>query len=82
MVGTWQNGELITFAVCHGHRSAVVLDLADQVYDRIVVTVETPTKSRQAEVPMSSRPLALGTVPDRLEVTGTAVSDRAVNRGR
>jgi predicted dinucleotide-binding enzyme len=42
MVGTWQNGEMITFAVCHGHRSAVVLDLADQVYDRIVVTVENP----------------------------------------
>jgi hypothetical protein len=42
MVGTWQDGERITFAVCHGRRSAVALDLADQVYDRIVVTVENP----------------------------------------
>ena len=41
MVGTWRDGESVTFAVCHG-RQAVVLDLADQVYDRIVVTVEDP----------------------------------------
>ena len=42
MVGTWRDGESVTFAVCHGRRPAVVLDLADQVYDRIVVTVENP----------------------------------------
>jgi hypothetical protein len=42
MVGTWRDGERVTFAVCHGRRPAVVLDLADQVYDRIVVTVEDP----------------------------------------
>jgi len=42
MVGTWRDGETVTFAVCHGRRPAVVVDLADQVYDRLVVTVEDP----------------------------------------
>jgi hypothetical protein len=42
MVGTWRDGESVTFAVCHGRQPAVVLDLADQVFDRIVVTVENP----------------------------------------
>ena len=42
MVGTWRDGERVTFAVCHGRRPAVALDLADQVFDRIVVTVEDP----------------------------------------
>jgi hypothetical protein len=32
----------VTFAVCHGPRPAVVLDLAGQPYDRIVVTVDNP----------------------------------------
>ena len=32
----------VTFAVCHGPRPAVVLDLAGQPYDRIVVTVDHP----------------------------------------
>lgn len=45
MVGTWRDGEMVTFAACHGRRSAVVLDLADQVYDRIVVTVDYPDKA-------------------------------------
>ncbi len=34
--------DMVTFAVCHGRRPAVVLDLADQAYDRIVVTVGNP----------------------------------------
>jgi hypothetical protein len=42
MVGTWRDRERITFAVCHGRRPAVVLDLTGQRYDRIVVTVEHP----------------------------------------
>lgn len=42
MVGTWRDGEVVTFAVCHGRQPAVVLDLADQVYDRIVVTMDNP----------------------------------------
>jgi hypothetical protein len=32
----------VTFAVCHGRQPAVVLDLADQPYDRIVVTTGNP----------------------------------------
>jgi hypothetical protein len=42
MVGTWRDDAGVTFAVCHGRRPAVVLDLAGQPYDRIVVTVENP----------------------------------------
>lgn len=42
MVGTWRDGEIVTFAVCHGRQPAVVVDLADQVYDRLVVTVDDP----------------------------------------
>jgi hypothetical protein len=42
MVGTWRDKQRVTFAVCHGRRPAVVLDLAGQRYDRIVVTVENP----------------------------------------
>jgi len=42
MVGTWRDKEKVTFAVCHGRRPAVVLELAGQHYDRIVVTVENP----------------------------------------
>jgi hypothetical protein len=42
MVGTWRDGETVTFAVCHGRRSAVVVELADQVFDRLVVTVDDP----------------------------------------
>ena len=40
MVGTWWDGEKVTFAVCHGRRPAVVVELTGQCYDRIVVTVE------------------------------------------
>jgi len=36
------NFDMATFAVCHGRQPAVVLDLADQPYDRIVVTVGHP----------------------------------------
>lgn len=32
----------MTFAVCHGRRPAVVVELTGQRYDRIVVTVENP----------------------------------------
>jgi hypothetical protein len=42
MVGSWRDKERVTFAVCHGRRPAVVLELAGQHYDRIVVTVENP----------------------------------------
>jgi hypothetical protein len=42
LVGTVRDSDSVTFAVCHGRRPAVVLDLAGQSYDRIVVTVENP----------------------------------------
>jgi hypothetical protein len=42
IVGTWRDKERVTFAVCHGRRPAVVLELAGQPYDRIIVTVENP----------------------------------------
>ena len=42
LVGTTWDGNGVTFAVCHGRRPAVVLDLAGQSYDRIVVTVDNP----------------------------------------
>src|SRR5579859_448178 len=42
MVGTWRDQGTVTFAVCHGRRPAVVLELTGQRYDRIVVTVEHP----------------------------------------
>lgn len=42
MVGTWRDSERVTFAVCHGRRPAVVLELTGQRYDRIVVTVQNP----------------------------------------
>ena len=42
MVGTWRDGGRATFAVCHGRRPAVVIELTGQRYDRIVVTLENP----------------------------------------
>ena len=42
LVGTVREGDRVTFAVCHGRRPAVVLDLVGQQYDRIVLTVENP----------------------------------------
>jgi hypothetical protein len=42
MVGSWRDKGRVTFAVCHGRRPAVVLDLTGQRYDRVVVTVENP----------------------------------------
>lgn len=42
MAGTWRDKERVTFAVCHGRRPAVVLELTGQHYDRFVVTVENP----------------------------------------
>jgi hypothetical protein len=37
-----RNFDRVTFAVCHGRQPAVVLDLAGQPYDRIVVTIGHP----------------------------------------
>ena len=45
MVGTWRSGAGNTFAVCHGHGPAVVIDLTGQHYDRIVMTVDDPQEA-------------------------------------
>jgi hypothetical protein len=45
MVGTWLGSGGVTFTVCHGHSPAVVLDLAGQHYDRIVITVDDPDEA-------------------------------------
>lgn len=42
MAGAWRDKERVTFAVCHGRRPAVVLELTGQRYDRIVGTVDNP----------------------------------------
>jgi hypothetical protein len=42
MAGTFRDNGSVTFAVCHGRRPAVILDLAGHPYDRIVVTVDNP----------------------------------------
>ena len=42
MVGTWRSSAGTTFAVCHGRRPAVVIDVTGQGYDRLVVTVDDP----------------------------------------
>jgi hypothetical protein len=44
MVGTVRDGHGLTFAVCRGRGPAVVLDLAGQAYDRILVTVKDPSE--------------------------------------
>ena len=45
MVGTWRSGDSTTFAVCHGRRPAVVVDLTGQAFDRLVVTVDNPEEA-------------------------------------
>ena len=45
MVGTWREPGSVTFAACHGHRPAVVIDLTGQAYDRVVVTVDNPEET-------------------------------------
>ena len=39
-VGTWRDRGTETFAVCHGRRPAVVIELRGEAYDRLVVTVD------------------------------------------
>jgi hypothetical protein len=41
-VGTWSGRDGTVFAVCHDTKPAVVLELAGQRYDRIIVTVDDP----------------------------------------
>jgi hypothetical protein len=39
LIGTWRNGAGATFAVCHGRKPAIVIDLDGAQFDRLVVTV-------------------------------------------
>jgi hypothetical protein len=41
-VGSFHGDEQVTFAVCHGHKPGIVIDLANSKYDKIVLTVENP----------------------------------------
>jgi hypothetical protein len=40
--GTFRDKGVRTFAVCHRHRPAVVLELDGELFDRVVVTVDDP----------------------------------------
>ncbi len=40
MVGTLRAKDFVMFAVCHARRPAVVIDLTEAAYDRIVVTTD------------------------------------------
>lgn len=42
MAGTWRSAQDVIFAVCHGRRPGVVIELEDTKYDRIVLTVDDP----------------------------------------
>jgi hypothetical protein len=44
-VGTWRRREGRTFAVCHGRRPAIVLDLVGSPYRRLVVTLDDPEQA-------------------------------------
>ena len=39
LVGTWRTRAGATFAVCHGRKPAIVIDLDGAQFDRLVVTV-------------------------------------------
>jgi hypothetical protein len=41
-VGSFHDAERVTFAVCHGHKPGIVIDLAGAKYDSVVLTVENP----------------------------------------
>ena len=40
MIGTLHDHGVSTFAVCHGHRPAVLIELEGQTFDRLLVTVD------------------------------------------
>lgn len=48
LVGTFREPNRTTFAVCHGQRPAVVLELTGQPYDRLVVTLDNPNDALSA----------------------------------
>jgi hypothetical protein len=38
-VGSFHKDQRVTFAVCHGHKPGIVIDLADGKYDKVVLTL-------------------------------------------
>jgi hypothetical protein len=43
-VGSFHGDGHVTFAVCHGHKPGIVIDLANSKYDTVVLTVENPAE--------------------------------------
>lgn len=41
-VGSFHEDQRVTFAICHGHKPGIVIDLANSKYDRVVLTVDNP----------------------------------------
>jgi hypothetical protein len=41
-VGSFHEDQRVTFAICHGHKPGIVIDLANSKYDRVVLAVENP----------------------------------------
>ena len=41
-VGSFHQDQRVTFAVCHGRKPGIVIDLANSKYDRVILTVENP----------------------------------------
>lgn len=41
-VGSFHAADCVTFAVCHGHKPGLVIDLTNSKYDKVVLTVENP----------------------------------------
>jgi hypothetical protein len=53
MVGTWRSSAGTTFAVCHGRRPAILIELTGQPFDRLVITVNNPEEAAAA---LSAKP--------------------------
>ena len=47
-VGSFHEDQRVTFAICHGHKPGIVIDLANSKYDRVVLSVETRRRLRLA----------------------------------
>lgn len=47
-IGTWRSRKGRTFAVCHGRRPAIVLDLIGSSYHRLVVTLDDPEQAMRS----------------------------------
>jgi uncharacterized protein len=41
-MGNFHTDTRVTFAVCHGHKPGIVIDLVNSKYDMLVMTIENP----------------------------------------